>query len=404
MATVSNTFQTGNHAGRPTSGLAYGALYACSTHNLIYQTTDGGGTWVTWSDPGSSTDAELAAIAGLTSAANKLPYFTGSGTAALADFTAAGRALVDDADAAAQATTLGLGTASNPQFATIELGHASDTTIARASAGNITVEGNALYRAGGTDVPVADGGTGSSTAAGAATNLGLGTGDSPQFTAVNLGHASDTTLTRSAAGAVQVEGKQILLGSIATTKGDILVATAADTITRLGVGSNDQVLTADSAQSTGVKWAAASGGSGNLAGTELDYVQITSNVSVTATTEGTANTVVTGSAVAYDGSTIVMIEFQSYALALPAGGSGNSLTLWLYDGSSSIGALHLLLAPASTDVRAGCFVSTRLTPSNATHTYSIRASVGAGTGTVSAGAGGAAAVRPAFIRITRVSA
>jgi len=181
---------------------------------------------------------------------------------------------------------------------TIELGHASDTTIARASAGNLTVEGNALYRAGGTDVPVADGGTGSSTAAGAATNLGLGTGDSPQFTAVNLGHASDTTLTRSAAGAVQVEGKQILLASIATTKGDILAATAADAITRLGVGSNDQVLTADSAQSTGLKWAAVGSASsgiiqvgiakrtaGNIASNSSSFVDAT-GLTVTLTTGG----------------------------------------------------------------------------------------------------------------------
>jgi hypothetical protein len=71
-------------------------------------------------------DADLDAIAGLTSAADKGIQFTGSGTAATYDLTTAGKALLDDADASAQRTTLGLG------------------TIATQEANNVSISGGAV--------------------------------------------------------------------------------------------------------------------------------------------------------------------------------------------------------------------------------------------------------------------
>jgi hypothetical protein len=114
-------------------------------------------------------------------------------------------------------TSIGVGTGDSPQFTAVNVGAASDTTLARASAGNLTVEGNALYRAGGTDVAIADGGTGAGTAA--------------------AGFAALSPLT---------------------TRGDVLYGSSG-TVTgaRLAVGSANEVLTSDG---TDVAWAAAGGG------------------------------------------------------------------------------------------------------------------------------------------------
>jgi hypothetical protein len=53
-------------------------------------------------------------------------------------------------------------------------------------------------------------------------------------------------------------GDTAIQPTILDAKGDLIVATAADTPARLAVGSNDTVLTADSSTATGLKWAAPS--------------------------------------------------------------------------------------------------------------------------------------------------
>lgn len=61
-------------------------------------------------------------------------------------------------------SSLSLGTGDKPQFLGIEMGHATDTTIEKSGSGDIQIEGNKVYRVGGTDVAIADGGTGAGTA------------------------------------------------------------------------------------------------------------------------------------------------------------------------------------------------------------------------------------------------
>jgi len=128
---------------------------------------------------------------------------------------------------------------------------------------------------------------------------------------------------------------------------------------------------------------------------ELVYNEITSNVSITATNEASANTVVTASSVEALGSPLV-IEFFT-----PRATSGSTwVSFFLYQDGSSIGNWGGPVGATANSV----FLARRLTPALGSHIYSVRASVDGGTGTVSAGVGGSGNFLPAFIRIKRVSA
>jgi hypothetical protein len=70
-------------------------------------------------DAKQPADPELAALAALASAADRLPYFTGAGSASLTPLTGFGRSLIDDADAPTARTTMGLGSVENKNSATI---------------------------------------------------------------------------------------------------------------------------------------------------------------------------------------------------------------------------------------------------------------------------------------------
>ena len=84
---------------------------------------------------------------------------------------------------------------------------------------------------------------------------------------------ADTDLVKDGAAAIRTLGSSIdstlktqidaqIPDSLLTTKGDLIAATGASTPARLAVGSNDQILVADSTAATGMKWATPAGGGG----------------------------------------------------------------------------------------------------------------------------------------------
>jgi hypothetical protein len=188
----------------------------------------------------------------------------------------------------------------NPRVTTVELGHATDTTLTRASAGVMAVEGKNVYVVGGADVAVADGGTGLSagtsggvlayTAAGVLASsgalaqygivLGGGAGAVPATLAASAN--SGAPLLSAGASANPAYGPLNLAGGATIVTGTLPVAnggTGAATLTGVLKGNGTGAVTA------AAQLAVADGGTG--AATLTGLVKGNGTSAMTAAVAGT---------------------------------------------------------------------------------------------------------------------
>jgi len=141
-----------------------------------------------------------------------------------------------------------------------------------------------------------------------------------------------------------------------------------------------------------------SGGVIVVPGQEFAYNEFTAPQPINATTEPTANVIVTAAAITVDGATPIEIEFTNRRMQYPAVG-GATMALVLYEDGASIGQLSLGTIGNSSEL--GFTITRRMTPLSGSHTYSVRGFVSTGSGTVHAGVGGSGNFLPGSIRITR---
>jgi hypothetical protein len=159
-------------------------------------------------------DATLTALAGLATGANKLPYSTGTDTFSQADLSAAGRALIDDADASAQRTTLGLGTAAVVNTGT----GASDVPT--------------ITQADGRYLSIADDLSDLSSPSNARSNLGLGTAATRNVGVGGSDLADVTTLVATFQG---LDAELTALAALNATAG-LVEQTGAAAFTKRAIG------------------------------------------------------------------------------------------------------------------------------------------------------------------------
>jgi hypothetical protein len=132
-----------------------------------------------------------------------------------------------------------------------------------------------------------------------------------------------------------------------------------------------------------------------LPGQEFDYAQITANpAGITATTEGTSQTVIAGNSVYYDGSRVKV----SFFIPKLSGSVSLTATYVVYRDSTVVG--QVFGGTVNTTLQ-GTEFELFDTPAAGAHTYKVAAFVSTGTLTANAGAGGSGNLVPGWLRVTK---
>lgn len=128
----------------------------------------------------------------------------------------------------------------------------------------------------------------------------------------------------------------------------------------------------------------------------LDYVQITTAKNLTAATEGTADTVISGTSIAYDN---VRKKIEFFSPGVDNESASRTVTIVLFSGDTVLG--RAVVQDSGTHAGATKIEFYDPSPTAGTYAYVIKAySDNAGDGVIRAGPGGSGLDLPAFLRVS----